>query len=184
MEWALIQPWRSIQEVLLNTGMNSTQAQLQWAGYPVISGAELCKRHLLETGPCLCSHLGSCYQHLRQQIWGRADIKGETGIRNWGWLSRERATILTWLEPVRHYVTAAPVVWEVVRHCSDLWVSRDVHELNTGMWHTKLQFLALCLSKLGILVVGVWVPPGPYAPFCLQKVDAWSIGKAQLGFPQ
>lgn len=182
MEWAPIQPWRSMQEGLLNTGMNSIQEQLQWAIYPLTSGAELCKRLLLETGPCLYSHLGSCYQHLQQQIWGRDDIKGETGRRSWGWLAECNCVHLIAASAACCHCSTSCTVWEVIRHCSDLPVSRDVYELNAGTWHTRLQFLALCLSRLGVLLVYGFLA-GLHAPFCLQKVGAcWIDG--QLGFSQ
>lgn len=55
------------------------------------------------------------------------------------------------------------MVWEVITYCSDLRVSQDMYELNAGTWHTRLQFLALCLSRLGVLLVVYGFPAGPHA---------------------
>lgn len=74
MEWALIQPWRSMQEGLLNTGKNSTQEQLQWALHPGTFGAELGRRKQAYAATLIEAAVAYIYNS-----WGGDDIRGRQG---------------------------------------------------------------------------------------------------------
>lgn len=106
-----------------------------------------------ETGLCCYSHWRSCCQYLWQQIWGRDGIQRERGRKSWGWLA-ESSDVHSFAAGVLccHCSTSC-VVWEVIRHSSDLLLLQDVYELNAGTWHTRLPFPSLCLSTLSVLLV-------------------------------
>lgn len=106
MEWALIQPWRSMQEGLLNTGMNSTQEQLRWAIHTGTFGAELCRKKEACAATPIEEAVAYTYE---QQIWGRDVIQRETGRKSWGWLA-ESSDVHSFAAGVCA-VTAAPAVW-------------------------------------------------------------------------
>lgn len=104
-----------------------------------------------ETGLCCYSHWSSCCLHLQQLRGGWH--QRETGRRSWGWLAESSDVHLFAADMVCCHCCTSCVVWEVIRHSSDLLLLQDVYELNAGTWHSRLQFLSLCLSTLGVFLV-------------------------------
>lgn len=88
-----------------------------------------------------------------------------------GWIAESNHVHSVAASAVCCHCSTSCVAWEVIRHCSDLQVSQDVYELNARTCHTRLQFLVLCLSRLGVLLL-YGFSAGPHVPFCLQKVGA------------
>lgn len=76
--------------------------------------------------------------------------KEMTGRRSWGWLDESNPVHLIAAGAVSCHCSTSCMVCDVIRHFSDLGVSWELYESNAG---TRLQFLALCSSRLCVLLV-------------------------------
>lgn len=142
MEWALIQPWRSMQEGLLNTGMNSRSN----CSEPSIQ--ELLEQNCAEGNrPVLLLPLKKLLPTLREGWHPEGERK------SWDRLAESNNVHSFAAGVVCCHCSTTYVVWEIIRHFSDLLLLQDVYELNAGTWCARLQFLSLCLSTLEVLLV-------------------------------